>query len=102
MTAKRLVGTTLKWMAGALSVAAGAYAGYVGVTWLRYGRPAPPHTEDLDPLLDRFMPICDVADRHHIRINAPADVTFLAACDIDLRQSPLARAMFRAREIILG
>src|SRR5262249_48651696 len=96
MPARRPVSATLKWLAGTLSVAAGAYAGYVGMAWLRYGRPAPPGAEDLDPLLDRFMPNYDVSERHHVRITAPADVTFSAACDIDLRQSPLIRTIFRA------
>jgi hypothetical protein len=40
MAVKKRINITLKWMASVLSLAAGAYAGYVGVTWLRYGRPA--------------------------------------------------------------
>jgi hypothetical protein len=55
-----------------------------------------------DPLLDRFMPVYDVAERHHIRVAAPAEITFTAACKTDLQQSPIARAIFRAREVILG
>jgi hypothetical protein len=99
---KKQMNTTLKWMAGALGLAAGAYAGYVGVTWLRYGRPAHARAEDLDPLLDRFMPVYDIVERHHVRVAAPADVTFSAACDIDMQRSPVIRAIFRAREVILG
>ena len=30
------VRTMVKWTAGALGIAAGAYGGYVGLTWLRY------------------------------------------------------------------
>ena len=102
MVGKKRVNTTLKWMAGALGLAAGAYAGYVGVTWLRYGRTAQARAEDIDPLLDRFIPVYDIVERHHIRVAAPADVTFSAACNIDMQRSPVIRAIFRAREMILG
>ena len=102
MAARKRINITLKWMASVLSLAAGAYAGYVGVTWLRYGRPAHARSKDLDPLLDRFMPVYDIVERHDIRVAAPADVTFSAACEIDMQQSPIIRAIFRAREAILG
>jgi len=92
----------VKWMAASLGVAAGTYAGYVGAAWLRYGRPAPARAEDRDLVLDRFMPVYDIVERHHIHVAAPADVTFSAACEIDLQQSPVVRAIFRARELILG
>ena len=94
--------TALKWAAGALGVAAGAYAGYVGVTWLRYGHTVPASADDADPLLDQFMPVYDVAERHHIHIAAPAEVTFTAACEQDLMALPVVRAIFKAREIVLG
>jgi hypothetical protein len=94
--------SAVKWAAGALGVAAGAYAGYVGMTWLRYGHPAPAAADDVDPLLDRFMPVYDVAERHHIRVAAPAEVTFAAACEQDLMALPIVRAIFKAREIVLG
>ena len=51
--------SALKWTAGALGVAAGAYAGYVGVTWLRYGHPAPARADDgrwREFLLDNTVP----------------------------------------------
>jgi len=91
-----------RWTAGAVGLAAAVYAGYVGITWLRYGRPRQSRREERDPLLDRFMPHYDIAERHHTRVGAPADVTFAAACDVDLTQSPVARAIFKAREVILG
>ena len=79
-----------------------AYASYVGMTWLRYGRPAPAGADDVDPLLDQFMPVCEVAERHHIHVVAPAEVTFAAACEEDLMSLPVARAIFKAREVLLG
>jgi hypothetical protein len=96
------VRTVLNWTAGALGVVAGTYAGYVGVTWLRYGHPAPANPEEADPLLDRFIPVYDVAERHRIEIAAPPDITFAAACEQDLMALPVARTIFRAREILLG
>jgi hypothetical protein len=92
----------LKWAAGALGVAAGAYASYVGVTWLRYGHAAPARADASDPLLDQFMPVYDVAELHHIHVAAPAEITFTAACEQDLMALPVVRAMFKAREVLLG
>lgn len=102
MGRKSRIYAALKLTAGALGLATGAYASYVGVTWLRYGRPAPARADDVDPLLDRFMPAYDVAERHHVSVAAPADVTVSASCDMDLQQSPIVRAIFKARELILG
>jgi hypothetical protein len=92
----------MKWTAGALAAAAAAYVAYVGVTWHRFGRPVPRKASDEDPLLDRVMPRYDVAERHSIRVAAPADVTFTAACDQDMMSLPLVRAIFKAREIVMG
>jgi len=91
-----------RWIAGGVGLAAASCAAYVGFTWLRYGHaipPAPP--EERDPLLDRFMPAYEVAERHHVRVNAPAEMTLAAARDQDLLQSPWVRAIFRGRELML-
>jgi hypothetical protein len=80
----------------------GAYASYVGVKWLRYGHPAPAVADDVDPLLDQFMPVYDVAERHHIHVAAPAEITFAAACEQDLMALPIVQTIFKAREILLG
>ncbi len=96
------VRTALRWTAGALGVAAGTYAGYVAVTWLRYGRPAPAGPDEADALLDRFMPVHDIVERHHIKVAAPPDITFAAACEQDLMASTVAQTIFKAREILLG
>jgi hypothetical protein len=94
--------TALTWTAGAAGFAAGAYACYVAITWVRYGYPEPPHADETDPLLDRFMPVYDVAERRHIAVAAPADVTFVAACESNVMESPIVRAIFKARELALG
>ena len=48
------------------------------------------------------MPAYEVVERHHIRVAAPAEITFAAACETNLLSSPISRAIFRAREVILG
>jgi len=58
--------------------------------------------EEADPLLDRFIPVYDVVERHHVRINAPAEIAFAAACEADLMRSTIVRAIFKGRELLLG
>ena len=91
-----------RWLSIGVCVAAAAYGLYAGVTWLRYGQTASSSREDEDPLLDRFIPVYEVVERHHIRVAAPAETTFAAACETDLLSSPISRAVFKAREVILG
>jgi hypothetical protein len=98
----KTVRTALKWTATAIGVTAGAYTGYVGATWLRYGHPTPGTRDDADPLLDQFMPEYEVNERHRIHVDAPADLTFAAACEQDLMALPVVRAIFKTREIVLG
>ena len=91
------------WLAAGIGFAAASYGAYVAVTWCRYGHPAPAvHPEDTDLLLDRFMPAYEVVERHHVQVAAPADATFSAACDMNLQQSPIIRAIFGVRQLILG
>jgi hypothetical protein len=37
-----------------------------------------------------------------VRMAAPAEITWSAACDMDLQQSVIVRGIFKARELILG
>ena len=89
-------------MALGAGVAAGAYATWAGLTWVRYGHPPPPAPDERDFWLDTFMPSYDVVERHQIRVAAPADVTLTAARDMDLFDAPAIRAIFKARELLLG
>jgi hypothetical protein len=95
--------TALGWLAVAGASGMAAYAGMVALTRARYGatsrRPAP---GEADELLDRFMPTYEVIERHHVRVGAPHEVTFAAACEMDLRDSPIVRAIFRVRELALA
>lgn len=87
--------------ATAAGAATTAYGIYVASEWLRYGRPATAREGDLDPLLDRFMPQHEITERHHIDIAAPAEVTFDAACEMDMMAVPAIRAIFKGRELLL-
>jgi hypothetical protein len=90
-----------KWIAAGLGVGAASYAAYVAATWSRYGE-VPQTGETSDALLDRFMPVYEVADRHETTVKAPAEVTFAAACAAGIADSALVRALFRTRELIFG
>jgi len=92
----------LRWAAAGFGLAAAGYAAYVAAAWGRYGRPARPAPEEEDPLLDRFMPVYDVVERHQIRVDAPADVALAAARDMPLFDRPFVRGIIRGRELLLG
>jgi hypothetical protein len=83
-------------------MAAGAYGAYAAATWFRYGHPAVPAGDEGDALLDRFMPVYDVVDRHAVRVEASAEATLEAARHADLFNAPLVRAIFKGRELLLG
>jgi hypothetical protein len=91
-----------RWLAAAIGLGAGAYAAYAGTAWYRYGRPATPDLDEIDPLLDDFMPVYEIVERHHIRVDAPALLTLAVASQLDLQASPLVRGIIRTREVILG
>ena len=91
-----------RWMAAGVGIAAGAYATYAAVNWFRYGRVADATDEEADELLDRFMPHYEIAERHHISVNAPAALTLAAAKGLDTGQFFISRAIFNARALILG
>ena len=86
----------------AAAAASAGYAAYVTATWFRYGKAKKGRGSGGDSLLDRYMPDYDVCERHEIAIAAPVEVTFEAAKQIELEGSPLVRAIFKARELILG
>ena len=81
MSAARRVRRAVGWIAGGVALAAAAYAAYAGVTWYRYGRTRPARRDELDPLLDQFMPEYEIAERHHVRVAAPPEITLAAAAD---------------------
>ncbi len=95
----RAAGRALAWGA---AIGTGAYATYVATTWLRYGHAKAAADAAADPLLDRFMPEFEVAERHHVRVAARPQTTFDIACQADPDDSPIVRAIFRGRQLVLG
>jgi hypothetical protein len=102
MNERRLMGGAGRGLMYGAGLAAGAYAAYAGSSYLRYGHVRPPVGDEADDLLDRFMPAYDVVERHQRHIAAPAEVTFEAACGVDLQQSAVVRAIFKGRELVMG
>lgn len=103
MNTSRLVRLSARLLGFGAVLAVAAYGSYVGVAWCRYGRPLGPRTsKETDPLLERFMPMYEVMERHSVHVRAPAAVTFSVAREMDIQSSSLARAIFRTRELILG
>jgi hypothetical protein len=102
MNERRPIRTAVKWAVRVAGFALGAYATYIGAAWAGYGRAKPGSPDESDAALDRVMPIYEVAERWSVHVAAPADVTFAAACEADVMRSPLIRAIFRTRELVLG
>lgn len=48
------------------------------------------------------MPEYEVAERHTIRVSAPAEITLRAATSLDLQHSGIISGLFKTREFILG
>lgn len=92
----------LRCLAAGAGLATALYATRAGLTWLQYGHPPGPDTSEVDRLLDEFIPAYEVVERHQVRVAAPAAIALAAACDMDLAQSPIIRAIFKTRELVLG
>jgi hypothetical protein len=91
-----------RWLATAVGLSAAAYGAFAAMAWYRYGVVSPPDPAEADALLDRFMPVYEIVERHHIAVAAPAATTLDAARHARLESSPLVRAIFRAREVLMG
>ena len=89
-------------VASGLSAVSAGYAVLAAISWYRFGRPTKPIDAERDTLLDRFMPVYQVVDRHHIRVAAPAGVTLAAAREQQLLETPLVRAIFKMRQFAMG
>jgi len=96
VTARRLISL-------GIGLAAASYATYAATAWLTYGRRSTDvDDEGRDAVLNRFMPVFEVSERHQIRISAPAEITFQAARAMDLQHSAIVRAIFAARGWFMG
>jgi len=86
-----------------VGLAVAAYASSVGITWCLYGHPKRKVGSDCGELqLDQFIPEYEVVKRHAARVAAPAGIAFGAACEMNIQQSAIVRAIFRTRGLVLG
>ena len=69
MSGTRHVRRAVRWTAGGFGLVIVAYAAYVGTAWYQYGHAASPIRDEVDALLDDFMPEYEVAERHQVRRN---------------------------------
>lgn len=84
------------------AIASAGYAALVVLNRSRYGDAKGFAETAKDSLLDPFLPHPEVLEHHQIDIDAPADVVMAAAKELELLQSPVIRAIFKARELALG
>lgn len=97
---KKTTNRAWRVVGGGMGAAALLGIGHLATTWYRYGRAvkrAGPPT-----LLDRFVPEYEVCERHETQVDAPVEWTYAAARGMDLMQSPIIRAIFRGRELLMG
>jgi hypothetical protein len=88
----------LRYAAAAAGAGLLGFGGYAAAAWARYGH-ANPRRHPRDELLDRFMPEPEVDEYHHLKVHAPAAVTFAAARQMDLQASPVAKGIFWLRAV---
>ena len=91
---------TAKLLGGAAAAVALGWAGYAAVEWIRYGKAA--RLPEPDGPLDGIMPRFEVREVHETGVAAPAAFTYESALALDLERSPLVRAIFRGRELLMG
>lgn len=95
----RLLRAMARATALGIGIGAATYAAVAAVTWARFGSPRRRGEPDT---LDRFLPEPEVVERHQIQVAAPGWATYAAACEMDLRRSPVVRAIIGARKLALG
>jgi hypothetical protein len=58
----------LRWLAAGAGLVTAFYASHAAYTWLRYGYPSHPSSDEADQLLDKFIPVYEVVERHQVRV----------------------------------
>ena len=98
-----------KFLGALVVLALVGWVAYAGITWLGYGRGGRgagdgdgTDSSRVSAMLDRHLPTYEVAENHDTRVNAPAEVTYRAAREVDLQRSGIAQMIFKARELLMG
>jgi len=102
MTGRQIIKNTAKGVAATAAMAAAGYAALVVFNRAKYGKVKGFAAGAKDSLLDEFIPEPEVAEHHQIEINAPAAVVMSTAMEMELLESPVIRAIVKARELVLG
>jgi hypothetical protein len=100
MTARQVFKNTAAGLAGGVALAGLGYAALVAYHRGQYGRVIT--GDGSNSLIDRFIPDPEIVEHSQIAIDAPADVVLAAAKVMELTNSPLIGAIFKARELMLG
>ena len=87
----------LKPLGAVVGAAVGLYAAYATARYVRYGR-GTDRSIGASPL-DAFLPAWEVREAHRVRVNAPVEVTYAAACELAFEDSPIVRALFAVRTL---
>jgi hypothetical protein len=95
---RKLVFLAIAFLLVTVCVAAG-WEVWAAVAWGRYGHYRLAHG---DPVMTRFMPQYEVAERHERIVAAPPSVVFQAIGTSRLEDSRIIRSIFRGRELIFG
>jgi hypothetical protein len=89
-------------LAGCAALGTAVYATLAGMAWYQYGaKKRLTRGDEADSLLDVYIPDCEVVERHHLKVSAPAEATFSAARTLDSSRSQIIRAIFKLRELAL-
>ena len=99
---KSFLQVALKRVGSTIAVAGAAYATLAIIYWWRYGQEKCQGDKSVDSGLERFLPECEVRERHCIQVAAPAATTFAVICGMRLDESAIVRSIFHVREIFLG
>ena len=92
--------TVVRWMLLALVAFVLGWLIWAVVSWAGYGRGSrPAHISDP---ARQFLPDYEVEELFRANVRAPAPLTFAAAEDMRLDALPVIRAIFRARERLMG
>jgi hypothetical protein len=102
MSERKIMKAFVKGLGAAAFAAGAAYGGLVVYNRWTYGTAKASAAMGEDPLLDRFIPVPEVAEHHRIEIDAPAALVLSTANEMHVLDSPIIRAIFKLRELALG
>lgn len=85
-----------------IAAAALGYGIYFAATWITYGKVSRDASTPNGALLDQFLPTYEVSERDETRVDAPISVTYEVGKEVNPNHSPLVRAIFQARQSLMG